>query len=137
MRNILVALDGLSGSEKALVAAVKLAQREGGQLTAVAVLPRASDPHLQQLAGKRDAAMRRRLEDVLQAAVNFARSRGVALSPLLREGHVAEVILACAEEHKIDLLVLGKHNGEGRHGGLGRTADQVSGHAPCTVMIVK
>jgi nucleotide-binding universal stress UspA family protein len=61
----------------------------------------------------------------------------VALALLLREGHPAEAIIACAEEQRAELLILGKHNGGGRDSGLGGTADQVSSHAPCTAMIVK
>ncbi len=137
MPRILVALDGLPGSEKALEAAVKLAQQNGGQIAAVAVLDRSGDPHLERLADRVLAQARQRLEEVLQAAVNFARSRGVALTPLLREGHPAEAIVACAEREGAELLILGSRNATAPRAGLGGTADQVSSHAPCTVMIVK
>src|SRR5207248_3340299 len=95
---ILVALDGSPASEKALQVAVKLAQRDGGRMTAVSVLERPRDPHLAGLAEGVKAEARRQLEGVLQAAANFARSRGVHLTPLLREGHPAEAILDCAEQ---------------------------------------
>jgi nucleotide-binding universal stress UspA family protein len=136
MRRILVALDGLPASEKALETAVKLAQRDGGRLAAVAVLDQPGDPHLQRLAEGVKGRALRHLEEVLEAAVNFARSRGVQLTPLLREGHPAESIIACAEQQEAQLLVLGAGRGA-PHAGLGATADQVSSHAPCTVMLVK
>jgi nucleotide-binding universal stress UspA family protein len=136
MRNILVALDGSPVSEKALEAAVRLAQRDGGRLAAVAVLGRPGDPRLEQLAEAVKPQARRRLEEVLEAAANFARSRGVQLTPLLREGHPAETIVACAEQEGAELLVLGG-GGPNRRPALGGTADQVSSHSPCTVMIVK
>jgi nucleotide-binding universal stress UspA family protein len=137
MPRILVALDGSPGSEKALQVAVKLAQQDGGRLTAVTVLDRSADPHLGGLAEGVLAKVRRRLEEVLQAAANFARSRGVRLTPVLREGHPAEAIVACAEQEGAEILVVGSNSGTGPRPGLGGTADQVSGHAPCTVMIVK
>jgi nucleotide-binding universal stress UspA family protein len=137
MPKILVALDGSVGSEKALEAAVRLAQKDGRQVTAVSVLDRSGDPRLEQLAEPVKAQVRRHLEEVLQAAVNYARSRGVQLTPVLREGHPAEVIIACAEQEGAEMLVLGHGKGEAPRPGLGGTADQVSSHAPCTVMIVK
>jgi nucleotide-binding universal stress UspA family protein len=137
MRKILVAVDNSPGSEKALEAAVRLAQRDGGQLTAVAVLDRSGDPHLEQLAAQAKAQARCRLEEILQAAVNFARAWGVRLNPLLREGHPADTIIACAEEEGAELLVLGSSGGTAERPGLGGTADQVSNHCPCSVLLVK
>ncbi len=49
MPRILVALDDSCGSEKALEAAVKLAQQDGGRLTAVTVLEQTGNPALDQL----------------------------------------------------------------------------------------
>jgi nucleotide-binding universal stress UspA family protein len=134
---ILVALDGSRSSEKALQVAVKLAQQDGGRVTAVTVLERTADPHLEGLAEGFRARARHQLEELLQAAANFARSRGVHLTPLLREGHPAEAILHCAEQEGAELLVVGSRNGPAPGPGLGGTADQVSSHAPCTVMLVR
>ena len=136
MPRILVALDGSCGSERALEAAVNLARRDGGCLTAVAVLELIGIPRLDQLAEKAKSLARCRLEELLQTAANFARSRGVRLSPILREGHPADAIITCAEEEKTDILVLGA-NSKGGNSGLGDTADQVSNHCPCTVLIAR
>jgi nucleotide-binding universal stress UspA family protein len=137
MSRILVALDGSPGSEKALQVAVKLAQQNGGQVTAVTVLDRSGDPHLESVVEGVKTKVRSHLEEILQAAVNFARSRGVRLTPVLREGHPAEAVIACAEQEGVEMLVVGSSNGKGERPGLGGTADQISSHAPCTVMIVK
>src|SRR5438132_6627237 len=107
MSKILVALDGSPASEKALDEAVKLAQHHDGQVAAVAVLDRSGDPHLERLAEGIKTRARQHLERVLQAAANFARSRGVQLTPLLREGHPADAILACPEEEGVGLLIVG------------------------------
>ena len=137
MPRILVAIDGLSSSEKALEVAVKLAQQNGGRVTAVTVLDRSGDPHLDGLTDSVKAKVRRHLEEILQAAANFARSRGVLLTPVLCEGHPAEAVITCAEQQGTELLVVGSNNNVDTRPGLGGTADQISDHAPCTVMIVK
>jgi nucleotide-binding universal stress UspA family protein len=91
MQNILVAIDGLPGSEKALEAAVQQAQLKDGGITALAVLDhggipslpildRSSDPELKRILERAKVQARRHLEETLEAAVNFARSRGVQLT---------------------------------------------------------
>jgi nucleotide-binding universal stress UspA family protein len=137
MPRILVALDGSHGSEKALETAVQMAQQDGRQVTAISVLDCSGDPRLERLAEGVKVRARRHLEGVLQAAVNFARSRGIQLTPILSEGHPAEAIIACAEQEGAEVLVLGSSGNAAPRPGLGGTADQVSNHAPCTVVIVK
>jgi nucleotide-binding universal stress UspA family protein len=137
MSRILVALDRSCGSEEAMEAAVKLAQQDGGTLTAVAVLERTGNPALDQIADDFHARAKNRLEEVLQSAANYARSRGVRLTPIVREGHPAEMILRCAEEEGAALLVLGANGKSNGELALGGTADQVSNHCPCTVLIAR
>jgi nucleotide-binding universal stress UspA family protein len=136
MSRILVALDGSCGSEKALEAAVDLARQNGGRVTAVAVLEQVGNPRLDRLTENAKIQVRGHLEELLQTAVNFARARGVRLTPILREGHAAETIVTCAEEEKADILVLGA-NSHDNDSSLGGTADQVSNHCPCTVLIAR
>lgn len=136
MPRILVALDESRGSERALQAAVKLAQQDGGRLTAVTVLEQTGNPALDHLTEDVRTQARRHLEELLQTAANYAKSRGVRLTPILREGHPAEAIIRCAEEENADMLVLGASTEDG-DAGLGGTADQVSNHCPCTVLIAR
>jgi len=137
MSKFLVAVNGSPTSEKALEAAVGLAQSHNARLVAIAVLDHPAAPHVPSLTSAQAAQVRGRLDELLQSAANFARSRGLSLTPILREGHAAETILACAEDEHVDLLVLGvgSRHSDGR--GLGSTADQVSNHCPCAVMLVK
>jgi nucleotide-binding universal stress UspA family protein len=137
MPRILVALDDSCGSEKALEAAVRLAQQDGGCVTAVTVLEQTGNPALDQLTEDFKTQARRHLEELLQTAANFARSRGVRLTPVLREGHPADAIISCAEEEKANVLVLGANRLSNGDSGLGGTADQVSNHSPCTVLIAR
>ncbi|MBN2560459.1 MAG: universal stress protein [Phycisphaerae bacterium] len=136
MPRILVALDESCGGEKALEAAVKLAQQDGGRLTAVTVLEQTGNPALDRLTEDVRVQATNRLEELLQTAANYARSRGVRLTPILREGHPAETIIRCAEEEQSSILVLGASSQDG-NAGLGDTADQVSNHCPCTVLIAR
>ncbi|MHB1037275.1 MAG: universal stress protein [Pirellulales bacterium] len=137
MSGILVAIDGSPNSEKALETAVRLAQQDGGRLSAVCVVDFRDTPPLAKVSqAVRDRA-RRQMEELLQSAANFAHSRGVALAPVLTEGHPAGAILACIEEQHHDLVVLGgRGQSDSRHG-LGDTADLVSSHSRCNVLIVK
>ena len=136
MPRILVALNDSCGSEKALEAAVRLAQQDGGAVTAVTVLEQTGNPSL-DLTEEIRAQAKNRLEELLQTAANYARSRGVRLTPILREGHPAEAIIRCAEEEKATLLVLGASSQSNGDPGLGGTADQVSSYCPCTVLIAR
>ena len=137
MAKIVVALDGSPGSEKALEAAVQLAQRDGGQVAAITVLDRPGVPYPEHLTQSIQHQARHYLEEILQAAANYARSRGVQLIPILREGHPAEAIIACAEQEEAELLLVGSKGKTPSLSGIGGTADQVSSYSPCTVMIVK
>jgi nucleotide-binding universal stress UspA family protein len=137
MQRILVAIDGLPGSEKALELAVQQALQTGAQLTALAVLESPADPQLRQIAEGAKRRARYHLQMILEAAVNFAHSRGVQLTAALSEGHPAETIVNRAEKERADLVVLGSRNASDANAGLGGTADQVSSHVPCTVMIVR
>ena len=136
MSRILVALNDSCGGEKALEAAIKLAQQNGGRVTAVTVMESIGIPCPAGLTEDVKVQARRHLEELLQTAVNFAHSRGVRLTPILREGHPADAILTCAEEEKADILVLGANSRDG-DAGLGGTADQVSNHCSCTVLIAR
>ncbi|MHB0958813.1 MAG: universal stress protein [Pirellulaceae bacterium] len=137
MPRILVALDGSPRNEQALEAAVKLAQQNGGRLAAIAVLDYTVVPRGELLPESCRMQARERLEEILRTAELFAQSRGVLLSAILREGHAAEGIVRCAEEQRADLLVLGSSSKPARQGELGGTADQVTNHCPCNVLIVK
>jgi nucleotide-binding universal stress UspA family protein len=137
MSRILVAIDGSPESEKALELAVQQALAENGQITALAILDRPGDPRPDRPAVDALAAARRRLEQVLRAAVTFARSRGLRLTPVLREGHLAETIVACAKQEGAELVVLGGHDLRALRSGSCCLSDRVINHAHCSVMVVE
>ena len=135
---ILVAIDGSPASEKALAAAVDLAANYRAELTALGVV------EVPEVVGMIDEVDEIRqgteayLRQINEAAVNYARSRGVVLRSVLVRGHAAEAIVKYAESEGVNMIVMGQH-GHSRIARflLGSTSDRVSEHSPCTVMIVK
>jgi nucleotide-binding universal stress UspA family protein len=135
---ILVAIDGSPASEKALAAAVDLAANYRAELTALGV---AESPEVVGMVDEVDEIRQgteAHFRQICEAAVNYARSRGVALRSVVLRGHAADAIVHYAESEGMSLIVLGQH-GHSRIARflLGSTSDRVSEHSPCTVMIVK
>jgi len=104
-------------------------------VSAIAIVEREDNPKVEN-QDETGTNLHRQSEELLHTAVNFARSRGVLLTPILREGRPANTIIACAEEEESTLVILGA-NSKATAGGLGGTADQVARHSSCTVMIVR
>lgn len=135
---ILVAIDGSQASEKALAAAVDLAGHYKAELTALSV---AEMPEVVAMADEVDEirqSTEAHFRKIGEAAVEYARSRGVALRSVVVRGHAADAIVCYAETEGMNLVVIGQH-GHSRitRFFLGSTSDRVSEHVPCTVMIVK
>jgi nucleotide-binding universal stress UspA family protein len=135
---IIVAIDGSPSSEKALTVAVDLAANYRAELTALAV---AEVPEVVGMVDEVDEIRQgteTHLRQVCEAAVNYGRSRGVALRSVVLRGHAADAIVRYAESEKTELIVMGQH-GHSRIARflLGSTSDRVSEHSPCSVMIVK
>jgi nucleotide-binding universal stress UspA family protein len=135
---ILAAIDGSPASEKALVAAVDLATHYQAELIALSV---AEMPEVVAMVDEVDE-LRQSADDYFrkigEAAVEYARSRGVKLRNVVVRGHAANEIIRYAETEGMDLIVMGQqgHSRIARFF-LGSTSDRVSEHCHCTVMIVK
>ena len=62
---------------------------------------------------------------------------GIEVSKILRVGNPREIIVQVATSIQADLLIMGSHSKRGLVDiSLGGTAQQVSRHAPCTVIMV-
>jgi nucleotide-binding universal stress UspA family protein len=135
---ILVAIDGSPESEKALEKAVDLAGHYNAELIAISVVEFTEVPGtVSEVDAIRESA-EKHFHKIGQAAVNFAKSRGIPLRSVVVRGHAADAILDFAQSEAIDLILLG-HRGHSkiRRFFLGSTSDRVSEHCHCTVMIVK
>ncbi len=138
-KNILVGYDGSKGSLAALRHAAALAKSADAQITALWVrepLPRHSDlpGEMEGEAEAADEYFRERRREVEDAARDFA----VSIRCETRRGHPAKAIVTFAKETGSDLIVVG-HSDHSELWGrlLGDTADRISDHAHCSVLIVK
>jgi nucleotide-binding universal stress UspA family protein len=135
---ILVAIDGSPASEKALAAAVDLAEHYQTEVVAIGVaeVPEVVDmvDEVDELRRGAEAHFRR----IGEAAAEFARSRHVSLRSVVLRGHAADAIIRFAESEDASLAVIGPH-GRSRISRffLGSTGDRVSEHCHCSVLIVR
>lgn len=135
---ILVAIDGSRPSEHALAKALELAALTGARIFALAVegpLPAyaATIGEVEEVMREKDAFF----ATLAERARRLAAEAGVELEVELRAGHAAELIVQVARERRADLVVLGHRGHFLRDHLLGSTADRVSEHAECPVMIVR
>lgn len=122
-RRLLVGTDGSDTAAIAVRAAAALANALRADL--VAVFAREPDQ-----PGPTDPTLDR--------AVSISGEHGVEAKPEVREGEPAEAIMESAEEHGVDLIVLGNRGmGTARRFVLGGVPDQVSHYSPCDLLIVR
>jgi len=138
-KKILVAYDGSDGAHKALEAGINLAKIHQAELCALSVeekLPRFAGT-IDEVKEEKELANQHHGK-LLGAAHAKAREAGIELKTLMRAGHPAKTIVQVAKEGKFDLLLVG-HTGLSAAWAafLGTTAEKVSRHAPCSVLIVR
>lgn len=138
-QKLLVAYDGSPGSERALSSAIELSQFFGARLHILAVaeyspLGVATMDEFQEEHKRLTAHYTR----VLEHARSRADEQGCVVETKLGTGHAARTIVDVAKSGGYDLLVLG-HSGRSQAWTmvLGSTAERVSRHAPCSVLIVR
>ena len=140
---ILLAVDGSRSSLNAAKYAIKLLQRMGSEthhVTLVSVHDDTALRHATVFVGK--AAVEDYLRELSEKDVKPARklldTAAIPHDMVLRTGHVAQEILACAHAGKFDLLVLGA-KGRGAIADLlmGSVAQRVLATAKQPVLLVK
>jgi nucleotide-binding universal stress UspA family protein len=138
-KKILVGYDGSNGGKAALAAAATLAEKFEAQVTAFWVrepLPRHSDlpGEYEGEAEAADEYFEERQKEVAAVAAQY----GLSIPCEVRRGHAAKVLVTLAKEGTYDLIVVG-HSDHSELWGrlLGDTADRISDHAHCSVLIVK
>ena len=138
-RKILLAYDGSEGANRALEVGIGLAKTHGAELWAVAVqekLPRFSGT-IDEVQEEKQFADEQ-YGKLLEAAKVKAKEAGGELQTLMRPGHPAQTIVAVAKQGKFDLVLVGHSGLSGAWAAfLGTTAEKVSRHAPCSVLIVR
>jgi nucleotide-binding universal stress UspA family protein len=138
-QKILVGYDGSKGAKVALERAAVMAKSYNATLTALWVresLPRHSDlpGEYEEEAEAANSYFKERQKEVEEVAAKH----GISIRCETRRGHPAKAILKFAEEGRYDLIVVG-HSDHSELWGrlLGDTADRISDHAHCSVLIVK
>jgi nucleotide-binding universal stress UspA family protein len=141
---IVVGTDGSDTAAEAVRQALDLAKLAGASLSIVSAF--APLPERKVKDQQRDAPAdvqyeigpREDVNLVLDAAAAEARKEGVEVTTHAVEGDPAEGILATAEETKADLIVVGNKGMTGaRRFLLGSVPNNISHHAPCSVIIVR
>ena len=138
-KKILVGYDGSKGGCAALERAAALAHEGGGELTALWVrqpLPRHADLPGEP-EGEAEAAQDYFAERKAEVEA-VAKRLGLSIGCESRAGHAAKVMVTFAKDGGYDLIVVG-HSDHSELWGrlLGDTADRISDHAHCSVLIVK
>ncbi len=140
-KKILVPLDGSPLAETILPHAQALAKSEGAEivLLRVAADPAAefafSDP---ALAANFVQQMESETSQYMSDVQARAASNGARVSTIVREGPIAETILAVADEIQADVIAMSTHGRSGmRRWLLGSIADRVVNHSRVPVMLVR
>jgi nucleotide-binding universal stress UspA family protein len=141
---IVVGTDGSETAGEAVRQAVDLAKLAGATLSIVSAYApirerkvkdqqRDAPPDVQYEIGPRED-----VNLVLDAAAAEARKEGIEVQTHPIEGDPAEAILKVAEETDADLIVVGNKGMTGaRRFLLGSVPNNISHHAPCSVIIVR
>ena len=141
---IVVGTDGSDSAGEAVRQAVDLAKLASAQLSIVSAYGSVPKHRVEgeQLDAPADVQYeigpREDVNLVLDAAAAAARKEGVEVQTHPVEGEPADAILNVAEETKADLIVVGNKGMTGaRRFLLGSVPNNVSHHAPCSVIIVR
>ena len=141
---IVVGTDGSETAGEAVRQAIDLAKLASASLSIVSAFAPISDRRVK--GEQRDAPSdvqyeigpREDVNLVLEAAAAEARKEGVEVQTHPVQADPAEAILNVAEETKADLIVVGNKGMTGaRRYFLGSVPNNVSHHAPCSVIIVR
>jgi len=139
-----VGTDGSETAAEAVSQAVDLAKLAGAQLSIVSAYEPVSKRRIQseQEGAPPDVQYeigpREDVNLVLEAAAAAAKKEGLEVQTHPVEGGPADAILNIAEETDADLIVVGNKGMTGaRRFVLGSVPNNISHHAPCSVMIVR
>jgi len=141
---IVVGTDGSETAAAAVAQAVELAKLSGAQLSIVSAYAPVPQRRVQDEQSGAPADVQHQIgprEDVnlvLEAAAAEARKDGVEVQTHPVEADPADAILNVAEKVDADLIVVGNKGMTGaRRYLLGSVPNNVSHHAPCSVIIVR
>jgi nucleotide-binding universal stress UspA family protein len=145
-KKILVATDGSPLSEKAVESAIELARLHGAELVAMTVARRISHSYMEgttiQQTVDSDNLDKARLEkaQALVASIGErAGASGVSCQPFVAHSNqIAESIIAAAQKHAVDLIVMASHGRKGLGRLLiGSETQHVLTHSTLPVLVLR
>jgi nucleotide-binding universal stress UspA family protein len=143
-KRIVVGTDGSETAGQAVGQAIELAKAFGAQISIVSAYSPVAGRRVKGELSEAPADVQYEIgprEDVifiLDAAAAEAKGAGIEVQTHPVEGDPADAILNVAEETKADLIVVGNKGMTGaRRYLLGSVPNNVSHHAPCSVIIVR
>lgn len=123
-RNILVATDGSSHSETAVLEAIGIAKRCGSSIIALSSI-------------RSESEMEEAKANVNKVA-NLARKEGIPVETLIPMGRSYDTIVEIAGSGSVDLIVMGTYGKSGLKKFLmGSSTEKVIGKAGCAVLVVR
>jgi nucleotide-binding universal stress UspA family protein len=145
LRSIVVGTDGSETATTAVREAAELAARLKAAVYVVSAYEPVATQRLREEARQVPDDLqwmvnpREDVEATLKDAEKIVRDAGIDdVQTLAREGDPADAILDVAEEHGIDLIVVGNKGMKGtKRFLLGSVPNKISHHAPCSVMIIR
>lgn len=142
-KDIVVGTDGSATAKQAVNQAAELAKVGGATLHLVSAyrLPgqvAAFGPGLEAVmtSPASDNEIRAEVDDMLAELATEVRDQGVSVETYAVPGNAAQAILDVAENQGADLVVVGSRGMGGARRFLGSVPNNVSHHAPCSVLIV-
>lgn len=138
-KKILLAYDGSEGAQKALDGGIELAKIHHAELWSLTVqegLPKYGGT-IDEVQEEKRVADEHYDKIVDQIRVK-AQESAIEIKIMRPFGHPAQTIVEVAREGKYDLILVGHTGVSGVWAAfLGTTAEKVSRHAPCSVLIVR
>jgi len=137
--NILIALDGSAGANKAIAVSINIAKRFGADLHASSIeedLPHCAIGLIRESRTEQEES--RYFQRIVEEARQAAHKEGVTMHPHILPGHEVETIIRFVREPAIDVLAIGFTGHSNVMGQIwGSTSQSLTQQAPCHVLVVK
>lgn len=143
VKKILTPIDFSDYADRALAWALSLADRYQAEVTLLYVEPDLTKMWGAHLLGGKEPAKEltqfwAENEMRLQHKATDLQQQGKRVTALIRHGYPFDEICKAADEHGIDLIVMGTRGITGlSHVTMGSVAERVVRHAPCPVLTVR
>ena len=145
-KRILVATDGSPLSKKAVTSAIAMAAQHGAELVAVTVVPRYPTNYFDGAAvftpediGRIEKQWSDAASTSLEAVARDAEASGVRVrTATVSADLVADAIIAAAQKHECDLIVMASHGRQGlKRLLLGSETQHVLTHSELPVLVLR